>query len=25
MDFDYFGKEKDRLIERWKEEIEYGR
>jgi len=24
MDFVYFGKEKDRLIERWKEEIEYG-
>ncbi len=24
MDFEYFGKEKDRLIERWKEEIEYG-
>lgn len=24
MDFDYFGREKDRLIERWKNEIEYG-
>ncbi len=24
MDFEYFGEHKDRLIERWKEEIEYG-
>lgn len=25
MDFDYFGREKDRLNERWRDEIEYGR